>query len=242
MTIKHYEVQTLTVADGWTNTWHNEEEPQVFATEHGARKALSEFFDDLPEEMRGKYDRADYRIEAIRWDELLVIDEGATPEQMARGLQAAISTIELRDLIDELAELYEPTEDMEQAEDTEAYESRLYPRCFESRVDQIEFDQAGFERGRREGYFDSTTGAIETDNGIQLAPRVARELFKDGRFSDFNISFSRLANEFDFDVKACLNWYTEQDLLEAAKVQLERNPKGTVPALCYAIGRADSKS
>ncbi len=41
------------------------------------------------------------------------IEEQDNPREMAHKIQASISTVELRDLIDELADLYEPTEDME---------------------------------------------------------------------------------------------------------------------------------
>jgi hypothetical protein len=68
-----------------------------------------------------------------------------------------------------------------------------------------------YERGRRELYFDSDTGEIETDNGIQLTVDEARELWLAGDFTDTTISFHRLATEFEFDVAACLKWYAEQD-------------------------------
>jgi hypothetical protein len=168
MTIKHYEVQTRTVADGWINTWHEDDCPLVFATEHAARKALSEFFDDLKEaQMDEAYSLIDYRVAAVNFEDLLTLDESDTPATMAAKIQRAISTKELRDLIDELAELYEPTEDMELAEDTEAYDDRLYPSCFSE---------------------------------------------------------------------------SAEDLLKAAMAQIETNPRGTVPALSYAISRANRKA
>ena len=71
------------------------------------------------------------------------------------------------------------------------------------------FNEANFERGRREACFDSTTGMIETDNGIKLTVDDARELFNAGRFTDYNISFWRLATEFNFDVTACLQSYED---------------------------------
>lgn len=124
MTIKHYEVQTRTIADGWINTWHENDEPLVFATEYAARKAISEFFDDLETaNMAHQYDRSDYRVQAIHFDDLVTIDEGDEPEAIARKLQASLSTVELRDLIDELVEVYEPTDDMRERGES------LWPDC-----------------------------------------------------------------------------------------------------------------
>ena len=65
MTIKHYEVQTNTVFEGWVNAWHDDDKPWVFGTELAARKALREFFEDLPDQMVASYSREDYRVQAI---------------------------------------------------------------------------------------------------------------------------------------------------------------------------------
>lgn len=73
------------------------------------------------------------------------------------------------------------------------------------------FNRTDYERGRRELYFDSTTGEIESDNGVQIPVETARELWLAGDFTDVTISFDRLAREFDFDVDACLRWYSEQE-------------------------------
>lgn len=123
MTIKHYEVQTNTVAQGWVNAWHENDKPIVFAKEVKARRAIREFFEDLPDQMCANYSESDYRVQPITFDELVTIDEGDTMAQIASKLQTAISTPELRDLIDELADLYEPTEDM-------AEDGREWPACF----------------------------------------------------------------------------------------------------------------
>ena len=68
-----------------------------------------------------------------------------------------------------------------------------------------------YERGRRELYFDTSTGEITSDNGVTFTPAEAAELFKAGDFTDSNISFNRLATRFEFDVDACLAWYAEQE-------------------------------
>lgn len=66
------------------------------------------------------------------------------------------------------------------------------------------FDRATFERGRREVYLDSTSGQIETDNGLELTIEQARELYYGGEFSDYSVSFWALATDFDFDLDAFL--------------------------------------
>ena len=60
-------------------------------------------------------------------------------------------------------------------------------------------------------YFDSTTGNIETDEGHHISTIQARSLWQTGVMVNSNISFQRLAIDFDFDVDACLKWYKEQD-------------------------------
>ena len=58
-----YEVQTLTVVDGWVNTWHVDDELQTFSTKKEAEEAIDEFFDDLDDaDMSDDYDRDDYRV------------------------------------------------------------------------------------------------------------------------------------------------------------------------------------
>ena len=71
MTIRHFEVQTRTVSDGWINTWHKNDKPLVFATELAARQAMGEFFQDLPDEMAKSYSVIDYRVRAVHFDEAL---------------------------------------------------------------------------------------------------------------------------------------------------------------------------
>lgn len=72
------------------------------------------------------------------------------------------------------------------------------------------WNRADYERGRRELYFDSTTGEIESDNGVPIPVDKARELWLAGDYTDTTISFDRLARDFDFDVAACLRWYESQ--------------------------------
>jgi hypothetical protein len=70
MTIKHYEVQTYTAFDGWTNTWSEGDKPAVFATEQAAYEALDDFFDDLKHAAMAQfYNRDDYRVRAIPLDD-----------------------------------------------------------------------------------------------------------------------------------------------------------------------------
>lgn len=132
MTIKHYEVQTNTVVEGWVNCWWEGDGPLTFGSELAARRALREFFEDLPDQMAASYSESDYRITAINFEDLLTIDEGETMAQIASKLQQAISTPELRDLIDELADLYEPTDEMlEGAKYDNAHAARAWPECFD---------------------------------------------------------------------------------------------------------------
>lgn len=58
-----YEVQTLTIADGWDNCWHEDDELQTFSSAEEAQAAIDEFFDDLKDAgMADDYDRDDYRV------------------------------------------------------------------------------------------------------------------------------------------------------------------------------------
>lgn len=71
---KAYEVQQLTVCDGWTNTWTIIEGdgpgiPETFPTIEAAQAALDEFFDDIRDEIEAGqreadqgYDRSEFRI------------------------------------------------------------------------------------------------------------------------------------------------------------------------------------
>ena len=57
-----YEVQTYTLF-GWTNTWSEDEEPQLFETRQEADDAILEFFADLGAAgMAQNYDLEDYRV------------------------------------------------------------------------------------------------------------------------------------------------------------------------------------
>ncbi|MDK3075486.1 hypothetical protein QO034_20635 [Sedimentitalea sp. JM2-8] len=69
-----YEVQTLTLCDGWVNTWFVEyakgcRYPETFATRAAAQAALDEFFAEIAEEIEigqrspdDGYDEDDFRI------------------------------------------------------------------------------------------------------------------------------------------------------------------------------------
>ncbi len=69
-----YEVQILTVCNGWVNTWHyitedGQEIPETFPTAKAARAALQEFLDEIAEEIRigirepdCGYDRGEFRV------------------------------------------------------------------------------------------------------------------------------------------------------------------------------------
>lgn len=65
MSIKHYEVQTHTIADGWVNTWSDDGKPWTFATKADATRALDEFFLDLPDNMVDDYSITDYRVQPV---------------------------------------------------------------------------------------------------------------------------------------------------------------------------------
>jgi len=71
-----YEVQTLTFADGWTNTWSCDGDPQYFDTYEEAECALHEFLADIKEAvadgyMTEEYEGEDYRIAEVNmgWQE-----------------------------------------------------------------------------------------------------------------------------------------------------------------------------
>jgi hypothetical protein len=62
-----YEVQTLTWADGWVNTWSIDGDPEYFDTYEDAEFALHEMLADIKEavalgDMEEPYDPSDYRI------------------------------------------------------------------------------------------------------------------------------------------------------------------------------------
>jgi hypothetical protein len=62
-----YEVQTLTWADGWVNTWSLNGDPEYFDTYEDAEFALHEMLADIKEavalgDMEEPYDPSDYRI------------------------------------------------------------------------------------------------------------------------------------------------------------------------------------
>ena len=62
-----YEVQTLTWADGWVNTWSINGDPEYFDTYEDAEFALHEMLADIKEavalgDMEEPYDPSDYRI------------------------------------------------------------------------------------------------------------------------------------------------------------------------------------
>jgi hypothetical protein len=66
MSTTKFEVQTLTICDGWINTWTSDDEPQYFETEAEAFHAIGEFFEDLARaNMAEDYDVEDYRVVEI---------------------------------------------------------------------------------------------------------------------------------------------------------------------------------
>lgn len=91
MSIKHYEVQTHTVVDGWVNTWSDDGKPWTFATKADATRAIDEFFIDLPAHMLASYDVADYRVQPV-FEETENYDNGLADiddyEQRVRVLEA----------------------------------------------------------------------------------------------------------------------------------------------------------
>lgn len=65
-----YEVQTLTICDGWVNTWTSDGDPEYFATYEEAEFALHEFLADMREareygDIKDDYDAEDYRIAKV---------------------------------------------------------------------------------------------------------------------------------------------------------------------------------
>jgi len=71
-----YEVQTLTFADGWVNTWTSDGNPEYFNTYEEAECALHEFLVDIQEAVAEgyiteEYDGEDYRIAEVNmgWEE-----------------------------------------------------------------------------------------------------------------------------------------------------------------------------
>ncbi len=74
-----YEVQTLTLCDGWVNTWFVEyatgcRYPETFATREAAQAALEEFFAEIDEEIAIGQRAPD---EGYDWDEFRVVEVGA---------------------------------------------------------------------------------------------------------------------------------------------------------------------
>lgn len=68
MSKTRYEVQTLVVAGGWVNCWHENDEPLAFDTADDAQAAIDEFFEDLPQRMQADYSRDDYRVAVVADD------------------------------------------------------------------------------------------------------------------------------------------------------------------------------
>lgn len=60
-----FEVQTLTIADGWINCWQQDGETLYFDSAEAAYVALDQFFDDLPLSMEHRYSIYDYRVVAV---------------------------------------------------------------------------------------------------------------------------------------------------------------------------------
>ena len=58
----HFIVETYTVADGWINTWQDDDNPALYDTADAAKAALDDFFEDLAEAKMQGYSRAEYRI------------------------------------------------------------------------------------------------------------------------------------------------------------------------------------
>lgn len=71
-----YEVQTLTVCDGWINTWSCDGDPEYFSTYEEAECALHEFIADMVRakadgEIEDEYEAEDYRIAKVEmgWED-----------------------------------------------------------------------------------------------------------------------------------------------------------------------------
>jgi len=71
-----YEVQTLTICDGWINTWTSDGDPEYFSTYEEAECALHEFIADMVRakadgEIEDEYEAEDYRIAKLDmgWEE-----------------------------------------------------------------------------------------------------------------------------------------------------------------------------
>ncbi len=143
--MSNYEVQTNTVADGWINTWFDDGTATDFMTAGQAQAAIDEFFSDLTDsDMIDGYDRNDYRIVDKRTGEpfepgtlerisLVEAMEAATDmHEAAAQIQHAISTPELRDLINILHELYKPSDAMlNEAKYDNAASARAWPDCID---------------------------------------------------------------------------------------------------------------
>ena len=64
MTTK-FEVQTKTVADGWVNTWHENDEPMLFDTFGEALEELDDHLDECLKAFGNAENRDNYRIVQI---------------------------------------------------------------------------------------------------------------------------------------------------------------------------------
>jgi len=74
-----YEVQTLTICDGWINTWtvhypDGSSEPETFETAAQAQEALDEFFADIQAEIDAGQRTED---EGYSRDEFRIVKGGA---------------------------------------------------------------------------------------------------------------------------------------------------------------------
>lgn len=57
-----YEVQTLTIVDGWVNCWTIDGQPETFETEQAAQQAIDEHLADCEE---FDMDCDEYRVAAV---------------------------------------------------------------------------------------------------------------------------------------------------------------------------------
>jgi hypothetical protein len=69
-----YEIQTLTFAEGWVNTWTHEDskgdmQPETFPTREAAQAALNEYLHDLADDVAlgniSDYDPEEFRVHPV---------------------------------------------------------------------------------------------------------------------------------------------------------------------------------
>lgn len=65
-----YQIETFTLCNGWTNTWHEDDKTLVFKTEYAAIGELNDFLKDAEDaylngDLDSPYNACEYRVTKI---------------------------------------------------------------------------------------------------------------------------------------------------------------------------------